>query len=65
LATLYCECDHSVWSDLWWREEGPDLVFIDNQTSSPSYGKQVTDCPGCGRELRLERLRSENYPVRG
>ena len=29
LATLYCECEHSVWSDLWWTENGPDLVFVD------------------------------------
>lgn len=63
MATLYCECDHSVWSDLWWTEDGPDLVFLDNQTSSESYGKRVAACPGCGRELKLEVLRSEDYPV--
>lgn len=65
MATLYCECEHSVWSDLWWTESGPLLVFLDNQTSSASYGKQITKCPNCSRELRLEMLRSENYPVGG
>ncbi|CAN5651865.1 hypothetical protein BH24ACT21_BH24ACT21_16690 [soil metagenome] len=63
MATLYCDCDHSVWSDLWWTEDGPFLIFMDNQSSSPSYGKQVTSCPGCGRALKLEALRSEDYPV--
>lgn len=64
MATLYCECEHSVWSDLWWTEEGLSLIFLDNKVSSASYGKQVTSCPGCGRELRLEALRSDNNPVR-
>lgn len=41
------------------------MLFIDNQPSSASYGKQIDDCPGCGRKLRLEMLRCENYPVRG
>lgn len=63
MATLFCECAHSVWSDLWWTEEGPEMMFIDNLPSSPTYGKQVEFCPGCGRELRLRALRSENYPI--
>ena len=40
------------------------MVFMDNQTSSASYGKQVDNCPGCGRKLRLELLKSENYTAR-
>ena len=39
------------------------MVFVDNLPSSPSYGKQVESCPGCGRELKLRELRSESYPV--
>ncbi|MGB3634953.1 MAG: hypothetical protein WA982_12990 [Rubrobacteraceae bacterium] len=65
MATLYCECEHNIWSDLWWTEDGPLLIFLDNRPSSASYGKQITDCPNCGRELRLEMLRSENYSMRG
>lgn len=65
MATLYCECEHSVWSDLWWTERGPEMMFIDNVPSSATYGKQVSRCPGCERELRLQALRSENYPVAG
>ncbi len=65
MATLYCGCRHRVWSDLWWTDRGAVMLFIDNQPSSASYGKQIEDCPGCGRKLRLEMLKSENYPVRG
>lgn len=65
MATLYCECNHSVWSDLWWTARGAEMVFIDNLPTSPTYGKQVAHCPGCNRELRLQVLRSENYPVKG
>lgn len=63
MATLYCECKHNIWSDLWWTEDGPLLVFLDNQISSPSYGKQIVNCPGCEQKLRLASLKSENYPV--
>ena len=64
MAALYCECRHGIWTDLWWTERGPVLIFMDNQTSSEAYGKQVAACPGCGRELKLEALSSENYPAR-
>lgn len=65
MAALYCGCRYGIWSDLWWTEQGQVVVFMDNESSSDSYGKQVFDCPGCGRELKLETLRSENYPARG
>jgi hypothetical protein len=64
MAALYCGCRHPVWSDLWWTDRGAVMVFMDNQTSSASYGKQVDNCPGCGRKLRLELLKSENYTAR-
>lgn len=65
MATLYCECKHSIWSDLWWTERGAELIFLDNLPSSDSYGKQVTRCPGCGKWLTLEILKSENYQPYG
>ena len=65
MATLYCGCRHQVWSDLWWTERGAVMVFMDNRPHSESYGKQVEDCPGCGRKLRLELLKSEDHPARG
>lgn len=65
MATLYCGCRHSIWSDLWWTEDGAVMLFMDNQRSSDSYGRQVTHCPGCGRELRLEKLSSEDRRAYG
>ena len=65
MAALYCECRYGIWSDLWWTEGGPVLVFVDNQALSESYGEQVTVCPDCGRGLKLGALKSENYPARG
>jgi hypothetical protein len=64
MAALYCDCRYEIWSDLWWTEQGPLLIFMDNRASSASYGKEAVDCPGCGRVLKLGALKSENYRAR-
>lgn len=59
MASLYCECGYGIWSDLWWTEEGAEMLFLDNRKGSATYGGRVSGCPGCGRRLELEALRSE------
>lgn len=64
MATLYCECGYGIWSDLWWTEEGAEMLFLDNHKASKTYGGRVSRCPGCGKPLELEALKSEDYGVR-
>ena len=60
MAILYCECGHTIWSELWWKEPGHVLLFFDDLETSETYGERVTHCPGCGLRLRSGVLKPQS-----
>ena len=58
MAILYCECGHTIWSELWWKEPGHVLLFFDDLETSETYGERTTHCPGCGLQLNGGVLKS-------
>jgi hypothetical protein len=51
MATLYCECNHKLWSEYWWGGSKHVWVLLDDERRSETYTEQVTRCPECGRQL--------------
>jgi hypothetical protein len=54
MATLYCECKHKLWSELWWSGSKHMWVFFDDERTSETYAEQITRCPECGMQLRYD-----------
>ena len=42
--------------ELWWAGGQYQWVFFDEHKTSVSYGKQVTYCPECGRQVERKSL---------
>ena len=58
MVVLRCPCEkkHQLWGELWWAGGQYQWVFFDEHKSSVSYGKQVTYCPECGRQVERKNL---------
>lgn len=57
LVALLCACGHAVCVLL--RHEAEHLcttVFLDDESTSETYGERVRECPNCGEQLGLHRL---------
>lgn len=61
MATLYCDCGHKLWSELWWRGQTHELILYDGENLNGRPEKVVTQCPGCDRLLRRALLRPASY----
>jgi hypothetical protein len=58
MVVLQCPCEkrHQLWGELWWAGGQYQWVFFDEHKTSVSYGKQVTYCPECGRQVERKNL---------
>ena len=58
MVVLRCPCEkkHRLWGEFWWAGGQYQWVFFDEHKTRVRYGKQVTYCPECGRQVERKNL---------
>ena len=60
MAVLMCPCPRrsKLWAEFWWVGREYRWIFFDDNETTETYAEQVTNCPGCGRQLDRKTLKA-------
>ena len=58
VAKLSCTCGQAeeLWGEFWWVGGHYRWLFFDYEETSETFGKQVENCPACGRLLDRKNM---------
>ena len=59
--TLWCPCGYAILCEVRRLvERMGNVTFVDDESTSETYGERVRSCPGCGEQLEFLTLLLRN-----